>query len=84
MDKTPTDQFSSADITVLKKLLLFSLGMFVFPIGTFFLLQKTLPKDNVVIPVAGSVIAVHIVIGIYIWMAMKESADTYTEPLKQD
>ena len=36
--------YSSADITVLKKLLLFSLGMFVFPIGTFFLLQKTLPK----------------------------------------
>ena len=40
--------------------------------------------ENAVIPVAGSVIAVHIVIGIYVWMAMKEGDGVETEPIKED
>lgn len=39
---------------------------------------------NDVIPVAASVIAVHIVIGIYVWMAIKEGDDIDSEPLKED
>lgn len=35
-------------------------------------------------PVIGSVIAIHIVIGIYIWTAMKENSDTYAQPAKED
>ena len=46
--------------------------------------HQQINSGNVVIPVAGSVIAVHIVIGVYIWMAMKETSDTYVEPFKED
>lgn len=42
-------------------------------------------QDWIVLPVIASVITVHIVIGVYVWMAIKErGGDEEQVPLKED